>query len=60
MVQPGDLHWVDMRSAGIRQEESVQLSSRVSRGTVDLDAVLNELFEQNILNLYEHIEETDL
>ncbi|WP_412547944.1 hypothetical protein [Pseudomonas sp. PDM16] len=41
----GDLHWVEMRSAGIRQEESVQLSSHVSLETVDLDAVLNELFE---------------
>lgn len=57
MVQPVDLHLVDMRSSGIRQEESVQLSSRVSRGPVDLDALLNESFEQNIPNLYEHIEE---
>src|SRR5471032_945551 len=56
-VAPADLHLVDMRSAGIRQGEVPQQNHVVS-GPVDLEAALNALFERNIPDLYEHIEET--
>ncbi|KAF1033513.1 MAG: Transcriptional regulatory protein ZraR [Pseudomonas sp.] len=56
-VQPADLHLVDMRSSGIRQE-AVTHSAPVFSGPVELEAALNALFEQNIPDLYEHIEET--
>ena len=56
-VAPADLHLVDMRSSGIRQEQANPLSHAVS-GPVDLETALNALFEQNIPDLYEHIEET--
>ena len=58
-VAPADLHLVDMRSPGIRheQEQAVQAGHAVA-GPVDLEAALNALFEQNIPDLYEHIEET--
>ena len=58
-VAPGDLHLVDMRSSGIRheQEQTVQTSHAIA-GPVDLETALNALFEQNIPDLYEHIEET--
>jgi sigma-54-specific transcriptional regulator len=57
LVQPSDLHLVDMRSSGIRQEEAAHTVPALS-GHVDLEAALNALFEQNIPDLYEHIEET--
>ena len=56
-VAPGDLHLVDMRSSGIRQEQ-VSAPTQVATGPVDLETALNALFEQNIPDLYEHIEET--
>ncbi|MNP73207.1 hypothetical protein D3C76_1698970 [compost metagenome] len=48
-----------MRSSGIRheQEQTVQTSHAIA-GPVDLETALNALFEQNIPDLYEHIEET--
>ncbi|WP_375737708.1 sigma-54 interaction domain-containing protein [Pseudomonas boanensis] len=57
VVQPADLHLVEMRGAAGRQDDSGQYSS-ATRGPVDLEAALNELFEQNLPDLYEHIEET--
>ncbi|SUD31245.1 transcriptional regulatory protein FlbD [Pseudomonas fluorescens] len=56
-VQPADLHLVDMRSSGIRQDETNHALPAPS-GPVGLEAALNALFEQNIPDLYEHIEET--
>jgi sigma-54 dependent transcriptional regulator len=56
-VQPADLHLVDMRSSGIRQDEASHAPPALS-GPVDLESALNALFEQNIPDLYEHIEET--
>ncbi|QXI25513.1 sigma-54 interaction domain-containing protein [Pseudomonas vanderleydeniana] len=57
-VAPADLHLVDMRPVnGVRQEESVQPARAIS-GPADLEAALNALFERNIPDLYEHIEET--
>ncbi len=56
-VQPADLHLVDMRSSGIRQDEANHAPPALS-GPVDLESALNALFEQNIPDLYEHIEET--
>lgn len=56
-VAPGDLHLVDMRSSGIRQEQ-ISAPAQVASGPVDLESALNALFEQNIPDLYEHIEET--
>jgi sigma-54-specific transcriptional regulator len=57
LVQPADLHLVDMRSSGIRQEEASHAPVALS-GPADLESALNALFEQNIPDLYEHIEET--
>ncbi|MDY7533642.1 sigma-54 dependent transcriptional regulator [Pseudomonas sp. Bout1] len=57
LVQPPDLHLVDMRSSGIRQDEAHQAAPAIA-GPVSLEAALNALFEQNIADLYEHIEET--
>ena len=57
LVQPADLHLVDMRSSGIRQDEASQVAPALS-GPVNLESALNALFEQNIPDLYEHIEET--
>jgi sigma-54-specific transcriptional regulator len=56
-VAPADLHLVDMRSSGIRQEQAAQTNHGIA-GPVDLESALNALFEQNIPDLYEHIEET--
>ena len=65
LVQPNDLHLVDMRAAGIRhdapaaQPQAVSHSpAPVATGPADLEAALIELFERNLPNLYEHIEET--
>ena len=56
-VAPGDLHLVDMRSTGIRQESAAPSASLPS-APADLGQALQALFEQNIPDLYEHIEET--
>lgn len=56
-VAPGDLHLVDMRSSGIRQEPATSSASHPS-APADLGQALQALFEQNIPDLYEHIEET--
>ncbi|MCO8171410.1 sigma-54 dependent transcriptional regulator [Pseudomonas sp. 21LCFQ02] len=60
VVQPADLHLVDMRSSGIRQEEAVQAAAapRPLAPPANLESALIALFEQNIPDLYEHIEET--
>lgn len=58
LVQPADLHLVDMRSSGIRQEEAAQTVSRPLLAAPDLETALISLFEQNLPDLYEHIEET--
>ncbi|WP_095159788.1 sigma-54-dependent Fis family transcriptional regulator [Pseudomonas sp. Irchel 3E13] len=57
VVQPGDLHLVDMRPMGVRVEEHA-LPLRLPAAPPDLEAALTALFEQNIPELYEHIEET--
>lgn len=57
VVQPGDLHLVDMRPMGGRIEENVA-PLRLPAAPPDLEAALTALFEQNIPDLYEHIEET--
>ena len=57
VVQPGDLHLVDMRPMGGRVEEHA-LPLRLPAAPPDLEAALTALFEQNIPDLYEHIEET--
>jgi sigma-54-specific transcriptional regulator len=57
LVQPSDLHLVDMRSSGIRNEAPVQISQSLP-GPIDLESALTALFETNLPNLYEHIEET--
>ncbi|NMZ26613.1 sigma-54-dependent Fis family transcriptional regulator [Pseudomonas protegens] len=56
-VAPGDLHLVDMRSSGIRQEQA-PLAVPGLQAPADLGRALQALFEQNIPDLYEHIEET--
>ncbi len=58
VVQPADLHLVDMRSVGIRQEESAQPLRLQTPEAPSLEAALTALFEQNVEDLYEHIEET--
>ncbi|NWL80149.1 Fis family transcriptional regulator [Pseudomonas taiwanensis] len=57
VVQPNDLHLVDMRTQAIRHEERLP-SLPAAHNPANLDAVLNQLFEKNLPNLYEHIEET--
>ncbi|MDH4555952.1 sigma-54-dependent Fis family transcriptional regulator [Pseudomonas sp. BN417] len=52
LVQPGDLQLVDIRLAVARQD-ALALSARPA----DLEAALNALFEQNLPDLYEQIEE---
>ncbi|WP_273820833.1 MULTISPECIES: sigma-54 interaction domain-containing protein [Pseudomonas] len=57
-VAPSDLHLVDMRPvSGVRQDEPAPPTRAIS-GPADLEAALNALFERNIPDLYEHIEET--
>ncbi|PTQ68998.1 sigma-54-dependent Fis family transcriptional regulator [Pseudomonas sp. GV071] len=62
-VQPNDLHLVDMRTAGIRHDappsQAISHSPAVAAAApVDLETALTALFEQNLPDLYEHIEET--
>src|SRR5471032_1364596 len=63
-VQPEDLQLVDMRHAGVRQEIPPALSASShalghhESTTLDLETALTALFEENLPNLYEHIEET--
>jgi sigma-54-specific transcriptional regulator len=47
-----------MRSVGIRQEESAQPLRLQTPEAPSLEAALTALFEQNVEDLYEHIEET--
>lgn len=54
-VQPGDLHLVDMRPSSVHAE--LPPTSGVP-AEVSLEAALNALYEQNLPNLYEYIEET--
>ncbi|TBU93996.1 sigma-54 interaction domain-containing protein [Phytopseudomonas dryadis] len=54
-VQPGDLHLAEMRpSIGATEQPSIAPVPQ----EVSLEAALNALYEQNLPNLYEHIEET--
>ncbi len=62
-VQPNDLHLVDMRGSGVRHEPAPAPalshgSAPLAAGPADLEAALIALFEQNLPDLYEHIEET--
>ncbi|BAN48732.1 sigma-54-dependent Fis family transcriptional regulator [Metapseudomonas resinovorans] len=57
-VQPGDLHLLDMRPQVPRHEERLAGPTASVTGPAALDAVLNELFEKNLPDLYEYIEET--
>ena len=57
VVQPADLHLVDMRPGGIRVDDNAP-PLRLPAAPPDLEAALTALFEQNIPDLYEHIEET--
>ncbi|MFZ6045422.1 sigma-54 interaction domain-containing protein [Pseudomonas sp. CR3202] len=54
-VQPGDLNLADMRSTISRPELPV---AHLVPAEVSLEAALHALYEQNLPNLYEHIEET--
>ena len=56
-VQPEDLHLVDMRNHGARPPGS-SLASGPSQSPASLEEALAKLFEQNLPNLYEQIEET--
>ena len=54
LIQPGDLHLVEM-SAAVRQEIQAPLGLAASGG--DLESALISLFEKNLDNLFDHIEE---
>jgi sigma-54-specific transcriptional regulator len=60
LVQPEDLHLVDMRcTAGRQQHNAIAVAvADPNPQQPDLESVLTTLFEQNIPDLYEHIEET--
>jgi len=51
-VQPGDLHLVSLPSFARHEEPSLGSSA------LGLEAAFHRLFEENLPNLYEHIEET--
>ncbi|WP_044870446.1 sigma-54 dependent transcriptional regulator [Pseudomonas sp. LFM046] len=53
VVQPGDLHLVDMRPASARHD----LAFQASTVPAELEAALQALFESNQPDLYERIEE---
>lgn len=55
-VQPADIHLADMRPSLARTDLPQALSAPPAE--ISLEAVLNALYEQNLPNLYEHIEET--
>ncbi|WAF83222.1 sigma-54 dependent transcriptional regulator [Metapseudomonas otitidis] len=59
LVQPSDLHLVNMghRAGAPRELPVAAPSTQPPAGGADLAAALTELFEQNIPDLYEHIEE---
>ncbi|PYC16675.1 sigma-54 interaction domain-containing protein [Pseudomonas mosselii] len=57
-VAPGDLHLVDMRPQALGQPEVAGLPAPGAVAPVSLESALLALFEQNIPDLYEHIEET--
>lgn len=56
-VQPEDLHLVDMRSHGVRAT-SPPAFTPTNVAPASLEEALAKLFEQNLPNLYERIEET--
>ena len=56
-VQPEDLHLVDMRSHGVRAT-SPPAFTPTNMAPASLEEALAKLFEQNLPNLYERIEET--
>ncbi|WP_054899767.1 sigma-54-dependent Fis family transcriptional regulator [Pseudomonas sp. NBRC 111131] len=59
VVAPGDLHLVDMRPQALPQAAAVPAGlPAASAVPPSLQSALHALFEQNIANLYEHIEET--
>lgn len=55
-VQPADIHLADMRPNLSRSELPAALAAPPV--DISLEAALNALYEQNLPNLYEHIEET--
>lgn len=59
MIQPGDLHLVDMSGLGLRQEQAVANVPAVGQPVGDsLESVLTALFDQNLPDLYDYIEES--
>ncbi|MGY4533948.1 sigma-54-specific transcriptional regulator [Pseudomonas sp. TE3786] len=60
LVEPEDLHLVEMRSAGVRLDQQFQMqrSATVAAADAQLESALMALFERNHRALYEHIEET--
>ncbi|CAD5107374.1 sigma-54 interaction domain-containing protein [Zestomonas carbonaria] len=56
VVQPGDLQLAEMRVAAAPRPEA--LAHPVAAGEASLEAALNALYEKNLPDLYEHIEET--
>jgi sigma-54-specific transcriptional regulator len=51
LIQPADLHLVNMSNGALRQH-----AAPADRNAT-LETVLNQLFDQNIPDLYDHIEE---
>jgi sigma-54-specific transcriptional regulator len=60
LVQPADLHLVEMLSAGVRldQQQHLERSASVAAAGSQLEGALMALFERNQRDLYDHIEET--
>ncbi|HEY0285560.1 MAG TPA: sigma-54 dependent transcriptional regulator [Pseudomonas sp.] len=56
-VHPEDLHLVDMRNHGLRTNNTPAFVT-TGQAPASLEEALAKLFEQNLPNLYEHIEET--
>lgn len=58
VIQPADLHLVDMNNTTIRKDSAKQVNSvSIPPEDASLEKVLNSLFEQNIPDLYDYIEE---
>ncbi|MFP3336014.1 AAA family ATPase, partial [Pseudomonas sp. SIMBA_064] len=59
VVAPADLHLVDMRPQGAAQVYTAHPGAAPAIAPpANLESALLALFEQNVPNLYEHIEET--
>jgi len=57
LIQPSDLHLVDMGGSGFRQESIPVAPTVPAISNENLQSVLTNLFEQNLPNLYDYIEE---